>query len=129
MAQIKIYGMKSHLDAQKQAISDAIHASVVEVLGLPTDKRFHRFIGLDKSDFIYPDGRSEKYIILEISMFEGRSATVKKQLIRQLFTSLEAQADIAPNDVEITIFETPRANWGIRGLPADELDLNYKIDV
>jgi len=31
--------------------------------------------------------------------------------------------------VEITITETPRSNWGIRGLPADELELSYKVDV
>jgi hypothetical protein len=36
---------------------------------------------------------------------------------------------IHKNDVEITIFETPRENWGIRGLPGDELPLNYKVDV
>ena len=31
--------------------------------------------------------------------------------------------------VEITIFETPRGHWGIRGLPGDELDLNYTVQV
>ncbi|APF21976.1 putative transglutaminase-like protein [Clostridium butyricum] len=34
-----------------------------------------------------------------------------------------------PNDVEITIFETPNYNWGIRGVPGDELGLNYKVNV
>ena len=38
------------------------------------------------------------------------------------------ESDIAPQDVEITITETPRHNWGIRGLPGDELQLGYKIN-
>ena len=33
------------------------------------------------------------------------------------------------NDVEITIFETPKENWGIRVENADELQLNYKVNV
>jgi hypothetical protein len=28
-----------------------------------------------------------------------------------------------------TIFETPKHNWGFRGLPGDEHQLNYKIEV
>jgi hypothetical protein len=32
-------------------------------------------------------------------------------------------------DLEITIFETPKHNWGFRGLPGDEHELNYKVDV
>lgn len=54
---------------------------------------------------------------------------MKKGLLRLLFTRLETELNISPNDVEITIFETPRCNWGIRGLPGDELQLNYKVEV
>ena len=35
----------------------------------------------------------------------------------------------SPQDIEITIFETPRHNWGIRGLPGDELTLTYNVNV
>jgi len=30
--------------------------------------------------------------------------------------------------VEITIVETPKANWGIRGKVGDELALTYKVE-
>ena len=62
-------------------------------------------------------------------MFEGRTSDTKKELIRQLFSSITDRTEISPTDMEITIFETPKANWGIRGLPADELTLGYKIEV
>jgi phenylpyruvate tautomerase PptA (4-oxalocrotonate tautomerase family) len=61
-------------------------------------------------------------------MFEGRSVETKKQLIRALFARLHQQGLVSPQDLEITITETPRHNWGIRGLPADELTLNYKVE-
>ena len=129
MSQVKIYGLKTHLDSCKRQLSDAIHACVVEALQYPVDKRVHRFIGLDADDFIYMIDRSEQYTIIEISMFEGRSVEAKKNLIRLLFSRIEAEVGIRPHDVEITIFETPRHNWGIRGLPGDELGLNYKVEV
>ncbi len=31
--------------------------------------------------------------------------------------------------LEITLFETPCHAWGIRGLPGDEIGLNYKVEV
>ena len=129
MAQVKIYGLKSHLDMCKGAISKAVHQSVMSALEYPPEKKFHRFIALDQSDFIYPDDRSEKYIIIELSMFEGRSISAKKALINQLYSNIGTEAGIGHQDIEITIFETPKENWGIRGMPADELKLGYKIEV
>ncbi len=129
MAQVKVYGRREHLDARRDSISNAIHACAMESLGLPEAKRFHRFIGLAGADFIHPGDRTERYTIIEISMFEGRSVETKKSLIRGLFARLESGCGIAPQDVEITIFETPQHNWGIRGLPADELTLDYPVKV
>lgn len=129
MAQIKIYGLRAHLDQRKQQLSDVIHGCAMAALQLPAEKRFHRFIALEPDDFIFPDDRSEQYTIIEISIFEGRSVEAKKSLVRLLFERLHTELGISPQNVEITIFETPRHNWGIRGQPGDELGLNYKVDV
>ena len=128
MTQVKIHGIKDYLNPIKQQLSDAIHSCVTEALQYPADKRFHRFFPLDKSDFYYPSGRSDRYTIIEFSMFEGRSVEAKKQLIRMLFERLQPLG-ISPQDLEITIFETPKHNWGFRGLPGDEHELNYKVDI
>jgi 4-oxalocrotonate tautomerase family enzyme len=129
VAQIKIYGLKSNLDGNRSAISAAIHHAVISALEYPPEKKFHRFINLESSEFIYPDDRSEKYLIVEISMFEGRSIEAKKALIRGIYSNIGKQVDITPQDIEITIFETPKENWGIRGMPADELVLGYRVEV
>jgi phenylpyruvate tautomerase PptA (4-oxalocrotonate tautomerase family) len=129
MSQIKIYGLREHLDAIKSRLSDAIHSCVVEALQFPEDKRAHRFFAMEKEDFYYPRSASAKYTIIEISMFEGRAVETKKQLIRLLFDRIGAQCDRQPNEIEITITETPRHNWGFRGMPGDEVGLPYKVDV
>ena len=129
MGQVKIFGLRSHLGPIIPAVSDVIHSCVIDALKYPKDKRAHRFFQLDASEFFYPPGRTEKYTIIEISMFEGRSVEAKKALIRLLYARFEKQLGIPPQDVEITIFETPKSNWGFRGLPGDEHHLDYKIDV
>lgn len=62
-------------------------------------------------------------------MFEGRTKEAKKALINTLFQNINDLCGIDFNDIEITIFETPKENWGIRGKNADELQLNYQINI
>ena len=130
MAQVKVYGIAEVLNPVKTQVSDVIHSCVVDALQFPSGKRAHRFFLMDAADFLIPEGqgRSEHYTIIEISLFEGRSVDTRKQLIRLLFDRLQA-VGLAPADVEITITETPRENWGFRGQTGDEVTLGYKVDV
>ncbi|MFL0198096.1 tautomerase family protein [Clostridium sp. WILCCON 0269] len=129
MSQIKVYGLKDNLNNIKEKLSEVIHSCVVDAFQMPEDKRFHRFFPLDRENFYFQSNRTEKYIIIEISIFEGRTTEAKKKLIRLLFQRIQEELNIMPNDIEITIFETPSYNWGIRGLPGDELSLDYNIKI
>ena len=129
MSQIKIYGLRENLDPIKAQLSDAIHSCVVDALDFPEDKRFHRFFPLARADFYFPSERTTKYTIIEISMFAGRSVEAKKHLIRLLFERIHQELNILPQDLEITITETPKHNWGFRGMPGDEIESNYKVEV
>ncbi|MFK7847081.1 MAG: tautomerase family protein [Rhodothermales bacterium] len=126
---IKIYGIKERLDPIKATLSDVINRCMVEAIAFPDNKRAHRFFSMNKTDFFYPEGRSDAYIVIEISMIEGRSSAAKSTLIHLLFREIESVLDIAPNDVEITIIESPACNWGFRGMTGDAASLDYKIDV
>jgi phenylpyruvate tautomerase PptA (4-oxalocrotonate tautomerase family) len=84
---------------------------------------------MDPDDFFFPASASPRYTIIEISMFEGRAADTKKALIRLLFERIGSQCDRLPNEIEVTLTETPRQNWGFRGMPGDEVNLAYKVEV
>ncbi|WP_406699320.1 tautomerase family protein [Singulisphaera sp. Ch08] len=129
MSQVKIYGIKDALNPVKARLSDVIHSCVVDALHFPPDKRAHRFFPMEAEDFYSPAGRTDRYTIIEISMFEGRSVEAKTHLIRLLFERIAQEIGTSPQDVEVTITETPRHNWGFRGLPGHEIDLNYKVEV
>lgn len=74
MAQIEVYGLREHIENHREAISAAIHTAIVEVLNLPREKRFHRFFPMDPEDILFPAEKSNRYTVIEVSMFEGRAA-------------------------------------------------------
>ena len=129
MAQVKIFGLAHSLNPIKKKLSDSIHSCIVEALNFPPEKRFHRFFPMQSEDFSFPDDRSEQYIIIEISMMEGRTVETKKRLIRLLFERVGVDLGIAFADMEITIYESPKCNWGFRGQTGDEIALNYKVEI
>ena len=129
MAQVKIYGVRQHLIPKRVALSEVIHSCVMVSLGMPKDKRAHRFIPLEKEDFLMPGGRTEAYTIIELSIIEGRTVETKKKLIRLLFDRIQEQVGITHMDIEICIYESPAYNWGFRGMHGDEIQLNYAINV
>jgi hypothetical protein len=46
-----------------------------------------------------------------------------------LFERTQAELSLAASDLDITITETPKHNWGFRGQPGDEISLNYKVNI
>lgn len=127
---IVVYGIKDKLNPIKAQLSDVIHQCMQSALGMPEDKRAHRFIPLDKEDYYYPGGRSDAYTVIEINMMAGRKPETQKLLIKTLFQEIEKTLDIKPIDIEITIKEQEPYQWGFRGMTGDEVrDLKYKVNV
>jgi hypothetical protein len=127
---IVIYGIKENLNPIKAQLSNIIHGCMQSVLGMPEDKRAHRFIPMAKEDFYYPGGRSDAYTVLEINMMAGRKVDTQKSLIKSLFKAIEIELSIAPVDIEIVIKEQAPHQWGFRGMTGDEVnDLKYKVNV
>lgn len=128
MVQVKITGLVEQLNPIKAALSDIVHSCLQDAIGTPENKRFQRFFPLEADNFYYPKDRSEQYTIIEIFMFEGRSIPAKKKLTRLLFERINQQLSIAIEDIEVVMIEVPKHNWGIRGIPGDELVLNYVVE-
>jgi phenylpyruvate tautomerase PptA (4-oxalocrotonate tautomerase family) len=129
MAQFKIYGRIEHLRRVHRELGELIHGAAVRTLQLPPDKCFQRFIALEDWQLVAPPDRSERYLIIEVVLFSGRSVATRKALIAALMSDLTEGLALSPTDVEITLFESPRENWGIRGQHGDALPLGYKVEI
>lgn len=80
--------------------------TVIKRTNLSREKIFQRFIPLESENFIYPKDRSRLYIIIEISIFEGRIKETKKVFDCALYKNISHLCGIKSNDIEITIFKT-----------------------
>jgi hypothetical protein len=111
------------------AVIDAVQSALREALKIPEGDRTLRLVEYPASHFAVPSGRGEKFTLVEVTMFSGRSMGAKRALYQAIVRNLAA-LDVPPADIKITLIETPPENWGIRGgMPASEIDLGFKIGV
>jgi phenylpyruvate tautomerase PptA (4-oxalocrotonate tautomerase family) len=115
--------------AQKQALLDAAHAALVEALGIPDHDRTQRIVEHAREDFELPPGSSDDFVLVEVTMFAGRSRPAKRRLYQALVRNFGALG-VAPADVLVVLLEPPLDNWGIRGgQMASEVDLGFEVQV
>ena len=88
-----------------------------------------RLIEHPASHFAVPPGRGEKFTLVEVTMFSGRSMAAKRALYQAIVRNLTALG-VPALDIKITLIEEPPENCGLRGgMPASEIELGFKIDV
>jgi phenylpyruvate tautomerase PptA (4-oxalocrotonate tautomerase family) len=114
---------------QKQALLDAAHAALVEALHIPDHDRTQRIMEHARDDFELPPGSSDDFVLVEVTMFAGRSRQAKRHLYQALVRNL-GRLGVAPTDVFVVLHEPPMDNWGIRGgQMASEEDLGFEVQV
>jgi phenylpyruvate tautomerase PptA (4-oxalocrotonate tautomerase family) len=110
----------------KQQMVKFVHTTMVEVLKIPESDRLVRVIEYDNNNFYPPLNASDKYALITISMFPGRTIEAKKLLYQKLCQGLETFG-FSPTDTRVIINEIPAENWGLRaGISGDELLQNAK---
>lgn len=106
---------------EKKVISDVILTAIMEALNIPKDT-FHILINEYNNDnFVILSGNKESSIIVEISIFKGRSIDLKRILYKKIVDGL-APLGFKPLEVFIIVNENDMENFGIRGgYPAIDL--------
>jgi phenylpyruvate tautomerase PptA (4-oxalocrotonate tautomerase family) len=109
----------------KKKINDAIHESLMIHFNIKDWDYNQKTNEYAREEWTIPDGRTDNYVLIEISVFPGRSKEAKKNLFAEIVKRLET-IGIKKEDVFIALQEQPMENWGIRGgISADEVDLGY----
>lgn len=124
MPQVKIFGVRENIASCRDALSEAVNQSISVAFQFPRERRLQRFFPMSREDFIFPaHEKSERYTIIEISTFEGRTNDTLKELVREIYRRVPEATGIQPHDIDIIITEQPRHAWGLRGEPGDEIKL------
>jgi phenylpyruvate tautomerase PptA (4-oxalocrotonate tautomerase family) len=115
--------------AEKAGLLDAIHAAAVEALKIPDEDRTQILTEHPAEAFEIPPGKGDRFTLVEITMFAGRSLDAKRRLYRAVVTHL-GRLGIPPSDVLIVLYEVPLESWGIRGgMSASDVDLGFEVGV
>jgi phenylpyruvate tautomerase PptA (4-oxalocrotonate tautomerase family) len=115
--------------AEKARLLDAIHAAAVEALRIPDEDRTQILTEHPADAFEFPPGKGDRFTLIQVTMFAGRSLDAKRRLYQAVVGNL-GRLGIPPSEVLIVLHEVALENWGIRGgTPASDLDLGFKVDI
>lgn len=120
--------IKGWLGNRRADFLEAIQQALIEGIRIPENDRDIRLTEYDPGDVIKPVGSTPRHAVIEISLLTGRSIEAKRRLYSALVTRL-APFGLEPADVKVALIEIDAENWGLRGLPASEIDLGFKVDV
>jgi phenylpyruvate tautomerase PptA (4-oxalocrotonate tautomerase family) len=129
MPLVRIEILEGRSVEERRQLLQVVHDALVEAFEVPDDDRTQRIVEYDPVSFEIPPGKSERYTLIEITAFPGRSRAAKAALYQAVVRRL-ADLGVDAADVSIVVHEPPLENWGVRGgHPADEVDLGYRLDV
>ena len=120
MPLVKVEMLKGKSSEYKKTVLDCIHQGLVESLGIEVWDRFQRITEYDREDFEFPDFKTDAFMIIELTLFPGRTKEQKGDAINAITSRLADSLGIAPADVFIVIKEPPLENWGMGGVQKNE---------
>jgi phenylpyruvate tautomerase PptA (4-oxalocrotonate tautomerase family) len=124
---VKIELLKGKDKASLLHIRDEVMNAVVYSLQLPDDDRNVRILEYEPDYFIM---KPPYEMLIEITMFEGRTKVTKKKLYQTIVENLAQKGLMDKSKVFIILNEQPLKNWGVRGgVPADEITLDFKVEI
>lgn len=115
MPLIRIDIVKGKSPEYKKTLLDCVHEGLVEALGIEDWDRFQRIVEIDREDFEFPEGKTDAFMIIEITMFLGRTTEQKKAVIERVTVRITERLGIPATDVFIVLHEPADENWGFAG--------------
>ncbi len=114
----------------RKAVLDGIHDGLVQSFKIPDHDRMQALHELAPDQFEIPPAKTERFTIIEVTAFKGRSTDAKKRLYETIAANLGKDPGIAGDDIIIILHEPPLENWGLRGgKPASEVNLGFAVDI
>ena len=127
MPTVKIELLKGRDKPDLIKIRDLVLDAVVESLKLKSNDRNIRLIEYEEGFF---QMKPPYEVLIEISMFTGRTKETKRKLYQTIVKKLENSGLVNKETVFIILNEQPLENWGVKGgIPADEIDLGFKVNI
>ena len=116
MPLVRIDMIKGKSAEYKKQVLECVHAGLEEVLGIPDWDRFQHIVEIPREDFETAPEKSDNFMIIELTLFPGRTKEQKGNAIKTITAKLSEKLGINPPDVFIVINEPTLENWGMAGV-------------
>jgi hypothetical protein len=102
-------------EARIKGISNAVQGALMEILKIPPDDFFQIIQEFPKTRFLHSPSflgltYSDELILLELTFLAGRPKETRLALLKEVNRRVVAEADIAPDDLLIMLYEIAGEN-------------------
>lgn len=103
---------------KRALIVDAIHLALVRSIGMPDDELFNLVHAYDPANFYYSRSfngieRTDKLVVVEITLRRGRSDAMKKDLYSAIAQNVSLATGQSASDVFIFMHENDYSDWSV----------------
>lgn len=100
----------------RQALADDVHQAMVEAVEIPAQDRFQIITEHPANGLIYDPSylgieRSDKIVLVQITLSGGRKPAQKKKLFQRMAEILAKNPGLRPQDLFINLVEVAWENW------------------
>lgn len=109
----------------------AVRDALSEALRAPEEDPLVRLAEYPSEQYTlpYPDRHSDRFALVEITMFAGRSIETKRRLYDAVVRRLSA-VGVPPANVLIVLHQPPMHDWAVDGgTPANEADIGFDVEI
>ena len=115
MPLVRIEIIKGRDVGYKKELLDAVHTALVNAIQIEEWDRFQRLYEIEDDFFERSESKTDKFTMIEITMFPGRTKEQKGRIYEEIVRELHIRLAIEPTDVFIVLNEPPNENWGLAG--------------
>jgi len=116
MPLVKIEIIKGKNLEYKKTVLDAVHVALENAIQIENWDRFQRLYEIEDDLFERSESKTDKFTMIEITMFPGRTKEQKSKLYKEILKELNQRLGIEPTDIFIVINEPANENWGLAGI-------------
>jgi 4-oxalocrotonate tautomerase len=111
----------------RKALGDGVHRAMIEALAIPPDDRFQVITEHPPEGLIYDRTylgiqRSEKIVLVQITLSAGRKPQQKRKLFQRMAEILSDSPGLNSKDLVINLVEVAWENWSFGNGEAQYMD-------
>ena len=116
MPLVRIDLNKSYNSDDCKKIGDFVYRAMEESISVPKDDKFQIITRHETSELNIPESYlgikyTDKIVIIQITLNEGRSAELKQKLYKKIAEDLNKNLNIRKEDIFIGLVEVVKENW------------------